>query len=350
MNRRALTSLMVAFGVCVAANQADAHIQLTCPPARYAYSAQGIKTAPCGALTGTKSMKVTHLVAGQQLLVTFTETVFHPGFFRISLDTTGGEGFPPISPTPESPIMLPVIADNILPHTSGTSGAKRMYVVTVPNTPCAKCTLQLTQFMMDNPTSGYYECADVVVDAAGTPFSCGPTGVGGAGGPGGADGGGGKPGSGGGGGAGGTAASGGTTGSAGAPGSGGASASGTGGTDATGSGGADSSASGGSSSGGSTSTGGVSSGGATSSGGAISSGGTNGSGGASSGGASSGGTNGGTSNGSGGSGSGGKGSGETNNSASGGCAYVGGGISLASTLGAFAAVAFALARRRRSPR
>ena len=343
MNSRAWPSFLAALAVCFTANQAAAHIQLTCPVARYAYSASGIKTGPCGASTGKKSNMVTHLVAGQQLLVTFTETIYHPGFFRISLDPTGADTFPAISPTPENPVMSPVLADNILPHTSAVTGGKRMFVVTIPSTPCAKCTLQLTQFMMDNPTSGYYECADVVVDAAGTPFSCGPTGAGGA------SGGGGGPGAGGTSGAGGGGA--GTAGSTGAggtqPGSGGASSSGTGGNATTGSGGADASGSGGAGSGGANGSGGASSGGANGSGGA-SSGGAN-----ASGGASSGGTNGSGGAGSGGAASGGAGSGESNNGSSGGCAYLEGDASLASTLAAFVMLALAFAggrRRRSSPR
>ena len=83
-----------------------------------------------------------------------------------------------------NPVMAPVIADNIFPHTSGSSNAKRMFMVTIPNTPCTKCQLQLTQFMSDNPNSGYYECADIVIDdaATGTPYVCGGGGMSGGGG------------------------------------------------------------------------------------------------------------------------------------------------------------------------
>jgi hypothetical protein len=342
MNSRAWPSLLAALAVCFTANQAAAHIQLTCPVARYAYSASGIKMGPCGAPTGKKSNMVTHLVAGQQLLVTFTETIYHPGFFRISLDPTGADTFPAISPTPENPVMSPVLADNILPHTSAVPGGKRMFVVTIPSTPCAKCTLQLTQFMMDNPTSGYYECADVVVDAVGTPFSCGPTGAGGASGGGGARGAGGTSGAGGGG-----VGTAGSTGIGGTPGSGGASPNGTGGSTPTGSGGTDASGSGGASSGGANGSGGASSGGANGSGGASSGGATG------SGGASSGGTNGSGGAGSGGAASGGAGSGESSDGSSGGCAYLEGDASLASTLAALVMLALAFAggrRRRSSPR
>jgi hypothetical protein len=159
---------------------AHAHIQLTSPPARFAYNAAGIKIGPCGA--GTATNMVTHLTPGQSLNVMFNETVPHPGFFRISLDTTGADTFPPISPTPESPVLAPVLADNVLFHAAAGSGGPQMFTVTVPNASCAKCTLQLTQFMSDNPTSGYYQCADVVIDSSadgGTGAGGSPAGTGG---------------------------------------------------------------------------------------------------------------------------------------------------------------------------
>lgn len=346
MNSRVWIPFSVAVSFFVVATPASAHIALTCPPARYAYSAQGIKTGPCGATSGSKSNKVTHLIAGQQLTVTFTETIGHPGFFRISLDTTGAEGFPAISKTPMNPVVAPVLADNILPHTTAAANnTKRMATITVPSTTCAKCVLQLTQFMSDNPTSGYYECADVVIDAAGSgaDFAC----DGGAMGMGGKSGAGGKTGMGGSQGAGGSTGSGGATGSGGdTHGSGGVNGGGTGGASssggATSSGGASSSGgatgSGGTtSSGGATGSGGVSaSGGVTASGGSSSSGGTTGSGGShtdGSGGASS-------------TGSGG-GKGATDDGAGGGCAYARADAeaSIAAVAAALAALLLALRRR-----
>jgi hypothetical protein len=341
MNSRAWTSVFAALGVSVVGAQASAHIQLTCPPARYAYSATGIKMGPCGGTNGTKSNKVTHLIAGQQLSITFTETVYHPGFFRISLDTAGTEAFPAISKTPQNPVVAPVLSDNVLPHTSGSSNAKRTATITVPSTPCAKCVLQLTQFMSDNPNAGYYECADVVIDASsdGPDFSCGATGMGGKSGAGGKTGTGGNNGGGGGGGKG----SGGT-GEGGATGSGGVASTGSGG--ATSSGGASSSG-GATSSGGASSSGGSSSGGASSSAGATSSGGITASGGSSSGGSS--GSGGSSSNGSGGTSSNGSGGakGETDDGA-GGCAYI---VGKTSTLAlATSLVGLLLALRRRTRR
>ena len=151
------------FAIVVLPASAEAHIQLTSPPPRYAYDAAGIKIGPCA--TGTATNMVTHLTAGQPLNVMFNETVAHPGFFRISLNTTGADTFPAISSTPENPVVAPVLADNVLFHASG-GGGPRMFTVTVPNVSCAKCTLQLTQFMSDNPTSGYYQCADVTIDSS----------------------------------------------------------------------------------------------------------------------------------------------------------------------------------------
>ena len=329
MNPRVWLSLFSVLGVSIVGARASAHIALTCPPARYAYSAQGIKTGPCGATGGTKSNKVTHLIAGQQLAVTFTETIGHPGFFRISLDTTGTEGFPAISKTPEDPVIAPVLADNILPHTTASNNVKRTATITVPTTTCPKCVLQLTQFMSDNPTSGYYECADVVIDAAGSgaDFSCDgdTTGMGGKSGAGGNKGGGGS-----------TSASGGAMGSGGdTAGSGGIDGGGSGGSSS--SGGATSSSGGSSSSGGATSSSGgsSSSGGITGSGGTSSSGGSNGSGGS-------------PSNGSGGSSSTGSGGakGATDDGA-GGCAYTGADPSNLALAASLTALLLGLRRRTR---
>jgi Lytic polysaccharide mono-oxygenase, cellulose-degrading len=277
-------SVALSFGFCLAAGQAVAHIQLTSPTPRYKYSATGIKTGPCGATTGTKNTVgvPTHLTAGQSLTVMFTETVFHPGFFRISLNTTGAETFPAISPTPQTAVVAPVLADNILMHTIGSSGVMRMFTVTVPSTTCAKCTLQLTQFMSDNPTSGYYECADVVIDPVG---GAGGSSGGGGRGSGGSTGGGGR------GGRGGTSGTSGTSGSAGTGGSSSGSGGNTFGTGGTsiGTGGSATSGSGGASTGGS-----PGSGGATAATGGTNGGGTGGGNGTSSGGAMSPGTGGST--------------------------------------------------------
>ena len=45
--------------------------------------------------------------------------------------------------------VYPVLADNLFPHTAASVAANKAYTytVTIPNTPCAKCTLQLLQFM-----------------------------------------------------------------------------------------------------------------------------------------------------------------------------------------------------------
>jgi MYXO-CTERM domain-containing protein len=161
MNTRASMVLSLGLVLTFSAGAAEAHIRLDSPTPRYDYTDTGIKFAPCA--SGSATGVVTHLQPGQPLTVMWTETVSHPGFFRISLDTSGNDAFPAISPTPQSPVTAPVLADDILPHEAGTAPIARMFTVTLPNVSCAKCTLQLTQFMSDNPTSGYYECADVTL-------------------------------------------------------------------------------------------------------------------------------------------------------------------------------------------
>ena len=66
----------------------------------------------------------------------------------------------------------PVLADNLFPHTAASVSANKAYTytVTIPNTPCTKCTLQLLQFMANHPLDPsyfYHQCADVMILGAG---------------------------------------------------------------------------------------------------------------------------------------------------------------------------------------
>jgi MYXO-CTERM domain-containing protein len=175
MNIRALISGSLGLALSATSAVATAHIRLDSPTPRFVYDANAVATAPCA--SGTTTGVVTHLKAGQQLTVKWTETIGHPGFFRISLNTSGTDTFPAISATPENPVTPPVLADNILPHTTMTANVARMFTVTLPNVTCTKCTLQLTQFGAAN----YYGCADVTLDPATTSPDAGTTaGTGGA--------------------------------------------------------------------------------------------------------------------------------------------------------------------------
>ena len=271
-------TLMSGLALSLWATGVEAHIYLTAPTPRYNYASTLLTFAPCTNPTGStlSGLAHTHLQVGVPFTVQWNETVAHNGHFRISLNSTTGDVFPAVTSTPQNPVVAPVLADNVFPHTSPPATPGRSISIT-PAVACAACTLQVAQ-TVDGAATVYYGCADVVVDPAGA-----GTGTGGAvgTGTGGVTGAGGN----------GTTGTGGRAGAGGATGSGGA---------APGSGGAQGS-------GGALGTGGSASG----SGGAQGSGGTPGTGGS------------GVGNGSGGAptgtGTGGAGTGTTPNNASGGC-------------------------------
>lgn len=108
------------------------------------------KSGPCGS---PRTTTPTFLIAGQQLTVQFEEFVEHPGFYRIAFSPSGDLGF-------DQNILL----NNILDVQGGALPHNYSRVVTVPNTPCNQCTIQMIQYMTENnPPSLYFSCADIVI-------------------------------------------------------------------------------------------------------------------------------------------------------------------------------------------
>lgn len=113
----------------------------------------GIKTGPCG--SAPRSANPTRLTAGQQLTVEWVETINHPGYFTIAFARSGDVGF-------EQNILanIPDTQDSTadLPHNYSTT-------ITVPNQNCSACTIQLIQYMTENPASPtkYFSCADIQI-------------------------------------------------------------------------------------------------------------------------------------------------------------------------------------------
>lgn len=168
----------------VLAFPAFAHIKLTSPTSWQVTDALGNpqKVGPCGE-AGTASNVVTTVEAGSQLSVEWTDTIFHPGHYRISIAQDRNAL---VTPTPvldnggtncasapiESTPALPTLADGVYPHTTGSSGMTRTYAVTVPMMSCDNCTLQLMQFMASHsPPCFYFQCATlrIVMPDAGQP-------------------------------------------------------------------------------------------------------------------------------------------------------------------------------------
>ncbi len=210
--------ILVSGGVAAAlslslASEAKAHIRLDSPEARYAYTSNGQKTGPCG--SGSLTGDVTVVAPGQTLLVEWTETINHPGHFRISIDTDGGDdGLVDPTDFDDFYVAPTVLADNI----EDNGGSTFSQEITIPNVECELCTLQLIQVMTDKPPWGpeggddiYYWCADLRITTEVPPTTATGPGAGGGAGNGG-NGAGGSPSSGGSSGDGGAGASGGASG------------------------------------------------------------------------------------------------------------------------------------------
>jgi hypothetical protein len=167
---------------------AQAHIELTEPIARYEVTGvdTGIKGCPCGLATGGGNSNRTCNVqldgsdpnrdgsraltvpAGSMLTLKFDETIGHAGKYRVAFDPEGADFFD--------------FNDHVLTEVddpqgnNGNAGGMSWEIdVTLPNTPCTSCTLQLIQVMEPNTLGGtvdgarladmstYYTCIDLVL-------------------------------------------------------------------------------------------------------------------------------------------------------------------------------------------
>lgn len=156
-----LRATSIVFVGLLWASPLAAHIQMLQPKPRTVLQ----KIKPCGATTVPKGTPTATYLSGETIMVSWKETVPHPGHYRISLDPDGENDLidPPnftalyTNPT----VLLDGIADK-----TGTTTYSVM--VTLPDIECANCTLQLIQVMTDKPPYGdgndiYYQCADITI-------------------------------------------------------------------------------------------------------------------------------------------------------------------------------------------
>lgn len=153
-----------------------AHIKLTSPGSFQITDALGNpqKSAPCGG-AGTASGIVTTVEAGAQLTVTWSETILHPGHFRIGVATDQAHF---VTPTPvldnggtncasapiETTPAYPTLVDGLFVHTTAAPNNSYSTTITVPMMSCDNCTLQLMQFMASHaPPCFYYQCATLKI-------------------------------------------------------------------------------------------------------------------------------------------------------------------------------------------
>jgi MYXO-CTERM domain-containing protein len=198
---RGLGAALTLMGALVVAPRAaEAHIKMSMPADWITTNAEGDpqKITPCGVdptmpKTFTVTNAVTTLHVGDKVTFNWTETVPHDGHFRIALAINSRDELTDPAVTQMNSdgtaaqvaisTAYPVLADDLFDHkaASVSPGKAYTYTVTIPNTPCAKCTLQLLQFMANHPLDPsyfYHQCADVTILAAsgGTGGSSGSTG------------------------------------------------------------------------------------------------------------------------------------------------------------------------------
>jgi hypothetical protein len=137
-----------------------AHAHLVDPPSR-TNPPVSPTTGPCD---GPKTTTAVNYSPGEQIMVTWQETVQHPNStFRIAWSATD-MGF-----------GMNILLDNI-PEQVGTAPVMYQQMVTLPSTPCPSCTLQLVQTDPGTtPPTKYYSCADITIGAA-AGMDGGPTG------------------------------------------------------------------------------------------------------------------------------------------------------------------------------
>ena len=154
------------------------------------------KLGPCGDEEdatdggGGPTHAITTFEAGQTISLQWTETISHTGWYRIAIaadrnsfvdppiviDSSGNSADAGV----EDPPVLPVLADGVYRHTIGLGQTWPPYSITLPKTPCAKCTIQIIQVMLDHPSNLgnlpdgspnpdgflYHHCMDVSIVAS----------------------------------------------------------------------------------------------------------------------------------------------------------------------------------------
>lgn len=163
------------------ATPADAHFVLQAPASWQSQTGLGDpqKVGPCGnEAGGTPTGMVTAYQPGDMVTITINEVVPHPGHYRIALSVNNRSELPaePIvtpgatacgSAPIMSPAVFPVLADGELVHTSAFNGPQTIQVKLPSNVTCAKCTLQVLEFMSSHPAPCYYHhCADISIGVA----------------------------------------------------------------------------------------------------------------------------------------------------------------------------------------
>lgn len=159
-----------------------AHVDLSAPnPRAHGQTEGNLKSGPCGQTANARTGNLNVFAPGETITVTWNEYIDHPAYYRVAFDDDGDDGFVmrtdgQTNPTADDPRAVEAALDmdaEILAivteendTTAGTSTDIRSVDVTLPNITCENCTLQVIQYMYNNPGQGYFQCADIALRAA----------------------------------------------------------------------------------------------------------------------------------------------------------------------------------------
>ena len=201
---RVLFALVMAAAIAAPA-VVQAHFKLLEPATWIVENERGDpqKAAPCGAVAGAApgaapvaaaaaapevkpSEALTKVTGGSKLHLKVLETIYHPGHYRVALAVNSRAELPVDPVTQErmtergpqsvwaaiqSPPQVPVIADGLFQHYTRPASPQTWETdIQLPNLTCAKCTLQVIQFMAEhgyNQPGGYsyHHCAELAITA-----------------------------------------------------------------------------------------------------------------------------------------------------------------------------------------
>lgn len=190
------------FGVVVAASLstvAQAHFVLVQPAASMVQNRLGDpqKIGPCGGVSanpgrgtpanpGVPSGAITNVKGGTDLPLLVTESIFHPGHYRVALARTMAQlpkdpevtvaqteqGPRSKSAVIQNPVAPPVLLDGIFAHTERPTAPQTFdTMIPIPNITCPNCVLQVIEFMAEHPGvavdggHSYHHCAILNITA-----------------------------------------------------------------------------------------------------------------------------------------------------------------------------------------
>ena len=172
--------ILLGIFIILLARLAEAHFTLVQPASCWTVDDGGKGAPPCG--EGTPSNVITKVQGGHPITIRLVEFVAHPGHYRVALAVNSRAELPPdpdviadanglsVSASIQNPPKIPVLADGLFVHTSVPDNGVWQAEIMLPNINCARCTLQIIEFMADHgPNIGggyfYHHCAELQITA-----------------------------------------------------------------------------------------------------------------------------------------------------------------------------------------